>query len=139
VSEREVVGRPYVVVHAAVSVDGATTGLVVDVGRFYQLVSTWHEDVTLTGADTILAQEGALSAAPRPGPARDGPLLAVVDSRSRVSMWDALRDVGHWRAVTALRAESSPPRTTPAGVSELVIGADRVDLPGSSPGVVARA
>jgi 2,5-diamino-6-(ribosylamino)-4(3H)-pyrimidinone 5'-phosphate reductase len=88
------------VVHVAVSVDGATTGLVVDVGRFYQLVSTWHEDVTLTGADTILAQEGALSAAPRPGPARDGPLLAVVDSRSRVSMWDALRDVGRWRAVT---------------------------------------
>lgn len=37
--------------------DGATVGFPVDVGRFYALAGTWHEDVTLAGADTILAQE----------------------------------------------------------------------------------
>jgi 2,5-diamino-6-(ribosylamino)-4(3H)-pyrimidinone 5'-phosphate reductase len=129
VNERDDVGRPYVVFHAAVSLDSATTGFAVDVGRYYQVASTWREDVTLTGADTILAQSEPLSAAPRPGPAPEGPLLAVVDSRSRVSMWEALRDVGHWRGVTALHAESSPPRRPVAGISDLVVGIERVALP----------
>ena len=31
--------RPYVVAHVAVSVDGATTGLEPDVGRFYELAA----------------------------------------------------------------------------------------------------
>ncbi|WP_241962261.1 hypothetical protein [Rhodococcus opacus] len=54
--------------------------------------------MTLVGADTILAQEQALAAAPRPGPLEGGPLLAVVDSRGRVDdwVWEALRDVAHW-------------------------------------------
>jgi 2,5-diamino-6-(ribosylamino)-4(3H)-pyrimidinone 5'-phosphate reductase len=130
--------RPYVVVHVAVSLDGATTGFAADVERFYALVPTWQEDVTLVGADTILAQEQALEAAPRPGPAPDGPLLAVVDSRARVREWDALRDCGHWSGVVALRAgAASPERATSAGdgpphaqpVPELVTGAERVDLP----------
>jgi hypothetical protein len=61
--------HPYVVVHVAVSLDGHTTGFNVDLARFYSLLSTWQEDITLTGADTILAQEPELAAAPRPGPA----------------------------------------------------------------------
>jgi hypothetical protein len=72
-------GRPYVVAHVAVSLDGATTGFQPDVARFYRLARIWDEDATLAGADTILAQEAALVDAPRPGPAEDGPLLAVVD------------------------------------------------------------
>jgi 2,5-diamino-6-(ribosylamino)-4(3H)-pyrimidinone 5'-phosphate reductase len=95
---------PYVVVHVAVSLDGATTGFDADAGRFYELVPTWQEDVTLAGADTILAQQDALAVAPRPGPAADGPLLAVVDGRRRVQQWEALRDCGHWSDVIALRA-----------------------------------
>jgi 2,5-diamino-6-(ribosylamino)-4(3H)-pyrimidinone 5'-phosphate reductase len=92
-----------VIVHVAVSLDGATTGFEPDVGRYYALAATFEEDITLAGADTILAQEEALRAAPRPGPKEDGPLLAVVDSRGRVSEWDALRDCGHWRDAVALR------------------------------------
>jgi 2,5-diamino-6-(ribosylamino)-4(3H)-pyrimidinone 5'-phosphate reductase len=61
-------GRPHVVVHVAVALDGATTGFPADVGSFYQLVTTWHEDATLTGADTVLAQEATLQAGPQPGP-----------------------------------------------------------------------
>jgi 2,5-diamino-6-(ribosylamino)-4(3H)-pyrimidinone 5'-phosphate reductase len=119
--------RPYVVAHVAVSIDGATVGFDPDVARFYELARTWDEDVTLTGADTILAQERALRDAPRPGPAVNAPLLAVVDSRARVREWQALRDVGHWSAVLALRCRDS--RASPADAAEqLVVGVERVDL-----------
>jgi 2,5-diamino-6-(ribosylamino)-4(3H)-pyrimidinone 5'-phosphate reductase len=120
--------RPYVVAHVAVSVDGATTGFVPDGAQFYRLIGTWHEDATLAGAETILAQEPALTLAPRPGPAGDGPLLAVVDGRGRVRQWEALRDVGHWRDVLALHSAATPPRPPGRGVAELVAGENRVDL-----------
>jgi len=129
-ADRDAGGRaarliPHVVVHLAVSLDGATTGFSPDVGRFYALALTWDEDVTLTGADTILAQEDALAAAPRPGPAADGPLLAVVDGRRRVRAWDALRDCGHWSGVVALRAADG---AAGGDVPEIATGGDRVDL-----------
>jgi 2,5-diamino-6-(ribosylamino)-4(3H)-pyrimidinone 5'-phosphate reductase len=119
---------PYVVAHVAVALDGATTGFEPDLGRFYELAATWKEDATLTGADTILAQEQALAAASRPGPAESGPLLAVVDGKGRVREWEALRDLGHWSDVLALHAEATPPRPRNRSVQELVIGAERVDL-----------
>ena len=115
---------PHTVVHVAVSVDGATTGFDPDQGLFYELAARWKEDITLAGSDTILAQEEALASAPRPGPAEGGPLLAVVDSRARVSEWDALRECGHWSDVVALRggeAAGAPER-------ELLTNGDHVDL-----------
>ncbi|MGW3347573.1 RibD family protein [Nonomuraea rubra] len=120
--------RPYVVAHVAVSADGATTGFQPDVTRFYQLAQTWKEDLTLAGADTILAQEQALAGAELPGPAPDGPLLAVVDGRGRVSQWQALRAAGHWHDVVALHCPATPPRPPGRPVRELVTGTDRVDL-----------
>jgi 2,5-diamino-6-(ribosylamino)-4(3H)-pyrimidinone 5'-phosphate reductase len=119
--------HPYVVVHVAVSLDGHTTGFNVDLARFYSLLSTWQEDITLTGADTILAQERELAAAPRPGPAEKAALLVVVDSRRRVREWEALRDCGYWSGVLPLRASSRPPAGKPP-IPELVVGSDRVDL-----------
>ena len=88
--------RPHVVAHVAVTVDGATTGFAPAVGRFYQLAATWSEDVTLAGADTILAQEPALREAPRRHAPAGAPLLAVVDGKGRVREWEALGAVGHW-------------------------------------------
>ena len=120
--------RPHVVAHVAVTLDGATTGFSPDVGCFYRLAGSFAEDVTLAGADTILAQEAALAAVPRPGPDADGPLLAVVDGRGRVREWAALREVGHWSEVLALHAEDTPPRPPGRGVDELVLGRGRVDL-----------
>lgn len=119
-----------VIVHVAVSLDGATTGFLPDVSRFYELAGRFSEDVTLAGADTILAQEPMLADAPRPGPAADGPLLAVVDGRRRVSAWDALRECGHWRDVVALRTAGPAPTGTArsAGVREVAAGEGRVDL-----------
>jgi 2,5-diamino-6-(ribosylamino)-4(3H)-pyrimidinone 5'-phosphate reductase len=119
--------RPHVVVRVAVSLDCHTTGFSVDLGRFYSLLPTWQEDITLTGADTILAQERELAAAPRPGAAERAPLLVVVDSRRRVREWDALRDCGYWSGVLPLRATSRPPAGEPP-TAELVVGSNRVDL-----------
>jgi 2,5-diamino-6-(ribosylamino)-4(3H)-pyrimidinone 5'-phosphate reductase len=124
---QEIDRRPYVVIHVAVSVDGSTTGFEVDVGHFYSLLPTWQEDITLTGADTILALERELAAAPRPGPAVNAPLLVVVDSHRRIREWEALRDCGYWSGVLPLRAASTPPVGEPP-VPELVVGSDRVEL-----------
>jgi 2,5-diamino-6-(ribosylamino)-4(3H)-pyrimidinone 5'-phosphate reductase len=120
--------RPFVVAHVAVSVEGATTGFEPDLGRFYQLADTWREDLTLVGSDTILAQEEALGAVVGPGPAKNGPLLAVVDGRGRIRRWEALRNAGHWSDVLALHAASTPPRPAGRAVAELVVGVERVDL-----------
>jgi 2,5-diamino-6-(ribosylamino)-4(3H)-pyrimidinone 5'-phosphate reductase len=120
--------RPHVVAHVAVSLDGATTGFTPDAEAFYALAATWSEDVTLVGADTILAQEAALTTAPRPGPAEHGPLLVVVDGRGRVREWEALREVGHWSDVLALRCRATPAQPAGRARQELVVGAERVDL-----------
>ncbi|MGK5170437.1 RibD family protein [Geodermatophilus sp. CPCC 205761] len=119
--------RPLVVVHVAVSLDGATTGFTPDVGTYYALAGTWREDGTLTGADTVLAQEPALASAPQPGPAPGGPLLAVVDGRARVRGWAALRAAGHWSDVLAVGCDRTPPRAD-RSVRELRVGRDSVDL-----------
>ncbi|ADB31576.1 Pyrimidine reductase riboflavin biosynthesis- like protein [Kribbella flavida DSM 17836] len=120
--------RPHVVGHLAVSVDGATAGFDVDLARFYAMATLWQEDVTLVGADTILAQEAAVRSAPQPGPREAGPLLAVVDSRARVREWEGLRNLGHWSDVLALYADQTPARPPDSTTPELVTGYDRVDL-----------
>jgi 2,5-diamino-6-(ribosylamino)-4(3H)-pyrimidinone 5'-phosphate reductase len=120
--------RPHVVAQVAVSLDGMTSGFDVDLARFYALATLWQEDVTLTGADTILAQEAAVRTAPQPGPRPDGPLLAVVDSRARVRSWEGLRQLGYWSDVLALFADRTPARPPDSTIPELVTGYDRVDL-----------
>ncbi|WP_460664193.1 dihydrofolate reductase family protein [Kribbella swartbergensis] len=120
--------RPHVVAQVAVSLDGRTSGFDVDLARFYALATLWQEDVTLVGADTILAQEAAVRSAPHPGPRADGPLLAVVDSRARVREWDGLRQLGYWSDVLALYADQTPARPPDSTTGELITGYDRVDL-----------
>lgn len=118
--------RPHVVLHVAVSVDGSTAGFEPDVDRFYELAAAWHEDVTLAGGDTILAQESALAAAEQPGPAAAGPTLAVVDGRGRVTAWQSLLDAGYWSRVVAVHTATTAARSH--GMPEIVAGGDRVDL-----------
>jgi 2,5-diamino-6-(ribosylamino)-4(3H)-pyrimidinone 5'-phosphate reductase len=121
---RWVMDLPFVVGHVAVSLDGATTGFDVDVGRYYSLIQTWDEDVTLAGADTILAQEAVLDEAPMPGPKEGAPILAAVDSRRRVTSWDKLRRCGYWSDVVALRIDTHQE----GEVAEIVTAGPPVDL-----------
>jgi 2,5-diamino-6-(ribosylamino)-4(3H)-pyrimidinone 5'-phosphate reductase len=134
---------PHVVVHVAVSVDGATTGFEPDLARYYSLASIWNEDVTLAGADTILAQEATLASAPRPGPVADGPLLAVVDGRRRVRQWDTLRECGHWSDAIGLHApdgeERVDLRTALRDLAENGARVVRVDSGGQLTGALLRA
>jgi 2,5-diamino-6-(ribosylamino)-4(3H)-pyrimidinone 5'-phosphate reductase len=58
---------PRVVVHNEISVDGRMDRLDVDMERFYGLAATWKEDVTLVGADTILAAMPELGETPAAG------------------------------------------------------------------------
>jgi 2,5-diamino-6-(ribosylamino)-4(3H)-pyrimidinone 5'-phosphate reductase len=120
--------RPHVVAQLAVSIDGATTGFEADQARFYALATLWQEDVTLVGADTILAQESAVRTAAQPGPRAAGPLLAVVDSRHRVRTLEALRQLGYWSDVIGLYSDQTPARSPDSTIAELVTGYDRVDL-----------
>lgn len=120
--------RPHVVAQLAVSLDGVTSGFDVDLARFYALATLWQEDVTLTDAETIVAQENEVRAAPRPGPRSEGPLLAVVDNRARVHTWNALRELGYWSDILALYADQTPARPLDTATRELVTGYDEVDL-----------
>lgn len=120
--------RPHVVAQVAVSVDGRTSGFAVDQARFYAMATLWQEDVTLMGADTVLAQEGALRSTTPCGLRETGPLLAVVDSRARVRAWESLRELGHWSDVLALYADQTPARPLHSVVPELITGYERVDL-----------
>jgi 2,5-diamino-6-(ribosylamino)-4(3H)-pyrimidinone 5'-phosphate reductase len=115
-----------VVPHVAVSVDGSTAGFEADVARSHELAATWHEDVTLAGADTILAQEAALEASELPGPADDAPTLAAVDGRGLVSAWESLDAAGHWSRVVAVHAGATPARHH--GFPEIGTVSDLVDL-----------
>jgi len=128
--------RPKVVLHNAVSADGRIEGFDIDVGRFYALTSTWAEDVTLAGADTIL-QSGTPADEPAVPPPSVEPvvrkaLLAVVDSRGRVRCWDALRTCGYWRDAIALVSSATPEEYLAyldgRGVEWLRFGDERVDL-----------
>jgi 2,5-diamino-6-(ribosylamino)-4(3H)-pyrimidinone 5'-phosphate reductase len=120
-----------VVIHVAVSLDGATTGFTPDVGTFYALARTWEEDVTLCGADTILAQD--LSQAPQPGPDPDGPELIVADRRDRIddATVEMLRNAGHWSNV---RRSSDPLEPLLEG-----LGVVRVDSGGVLNGALLQA
>jgi 2,5-diamino-6-(ribosylamino)-4(3H)-pyrimidinone 5'-phosphate reductase len=120
--------RPHVVAQLAVSLDGATTGFEADQARLYAMATLWQEDVTLIGADTLLAQESSVRMALRPGPREAGPLLAVVDSRHRVHDLETLRELGYWSDVLALYSELTPARSPDSVIRELVTGYDHVDL-----------
>jgi len=125
--------RPHVVAQVAVSIDGMTSGFTVDQARFYALATLWQEDVTLIGADTVLAEESVLRfarpRAPQPTEVRaPGPVLAVVDSRARVRTWESLRGLGYWSDVVALYADQTPARPLDSVIPELITGYDQVDL-----------
>lgn len=125
--------RPRVIIHTAVSADGRTDGFQPRVDVYYRLARSFDEDVTLTGADTILAASSAPEAAGPPSPPpSDGPLLAVTDSRGRVRDYGPLLGAGIWRGVLALCSDATPQshltHLAGTGIPAARCGTDRVDL-----------
>ena len=135
---------PYVVIHNEMSLDARMDGLEVDMGRFYTLAGTWHEDCTLVGSETLLAGMPELGDASEPvalepgddghegGASADAPLLAAVDSRGLLPGLGQLRGQPYWRDVVALCAARTPAAhlglLRADGVSAIVTGDERVDL-----------
>ncbi len=139
---------PHVVVHNEMSLDARMDGLEVDMGRFYSLAGTWHEDCTLVGSETLLAGMPELGSAGEPVALQPGesahqaaatgdgadtrPLLAAVDSRGRLPGLGQLRGQPYWRDVIALCSRATPASHLEAlaadGVQSIVAGDERVDL-----------
>lgn len=136
---------PHVVIHNEMSLDARMDRLDVDMGRFYTLAGTWHEDCTLVGSETLLAGmpglgDAAEPSAPGPGDAghsgggasADASLLAAVDSRGRLPGLGRLRDQPYWSDVIALCAARTPAAHLDLlkadGVATIVAGDERVDL-----------
>ncbi|MDW5561648.1 MAG: dihydrofolate reductase family protein [Methanomassiliicoccus sp.] len=122
---------PYLVIHNAVSVDGRMDRLDVDMELYYSLISTWKEDLTLCGSETMMRSgiemwehDGSTD------PSR--PLLAVVDSRGRFRSWGRAVPSMYWRAGVALCSELTPREhleyLRKEGVEVMVAGRDKVDL-----------
>jgi 2,5-diamino-6-(ribosylamino)-4(3H)-pyrimidinone 5'-phosphate reductase len=107
-------GRPRVILHNAVSVDGRIDWFTPDLGQYYGLAATWNEDATLAGSETVRSAaddipEPESFLEPReavPGDTR--PLLVIPDSRGVVRNWHALLGAGYWREGIALCSESTP-------------------------------
>lgn len=122
---------PYVVIHNAVSVDGRMDRLDVDMELYYSLISTWKEDLTLCGSETML--KAGLDAWEHDGSSDpSSPLLAVVDSRGRFKSWGRAVPSMYWRAGVALCSAATPAShlkyLKKAGVKAIVAGQEKVDL-----------
>lgn len=123
----------------AVSADGRLDWLSPDLGQFYGLAGTWHEDATLVGSETVVAamagtppEEGEAPPA-QPAYPNDGrALLVVVDSRGRVRDWQAMLESGFWRSALALVSAATPAEylnyLDRRRVPYFVSGRERVDL-----------
>lgn len=130
---------PRVILHNIVSVDGRIDWFTPDIDQYHRLAATWNEDATLAGADTLLASEdpkrvaeAEASPVPKAIPNDIRPVLAVVDSRGRISNWNYWRMQPFWKDLVVLCSETTPEahiqRLEEARVSYLQAGQGYVDL-----------
>jgi len=84
-------------------------------GTYYGLATTWKEDITLVGSETIMTapmepyeetekdfQETKID----PDDSRS--TMIIVDSAGKVKIWSALRSSGYWKDFLALVSEKTP-------------------------------
>lgn len=122
---------PYVVIHSALSADGRMDRLEVDMERYYSLISTWNEDCTLSGSETML--QAGLAEWEHDGssdPSR--PLIAVVDGRGRFNGWSKVAPSPFWSRGVALSTTRTPREhlelVRSSGADVIVAGDEHVDL-----------
>lgn len=130
--------KPKVILYAAISLDGKTTGFPVDLGLFYSLAQ-WGEDASLVGCDTLLnapeeipeetGQEEVTGTPDRDDPR---PFLVVPDSRGRLRSWHYWRTQPYWKECISLCSHRTPPEyltyLASRGVKTVIAGETRVDL-----------
>ena len=132
-------GRPRVILHSSISLDGRIRGFPVDLALHYRLASRWQEDATLVGSDTLLAAMGGVppetgqeSPVEPPMPGDPRPLLVVPDSRGRVRGWHHWQRQPFWRDILVLVIPPTPEwylaDLRQRGIGYCVTGGQRVDL-----------
>lgn len=130
-------GRPTVILHNAVSLDGWLDGFEPDLGLFYETAGKLQAQAILSGSTTLLT--GFADASDDdpgvPAPALDPdrrPVLIVVDSRGRIGFWDRVRRQPYWKSVIVLCSPATPrsalERIERAGLELIVCGSRKVDL-----------
>ncbi|MHB9028304.1 MAG: RibD family protein [Candidatus Latescibacterota bacterium] len=130
---------PRVILFNAVSLDGRIDWFTPDQAQYYGLISTWGEDCTLVGSETIrhavegIPQEDKTVFNPvltEPGDTR--PILVIPDSRGKVRSWHVLKQWGFWRAFVALCTKSTPQEyldyLQARHIDALIAGEERVHL-----------
>ncbi|MHC5080194.1 MAG: RibD family protein [Planctomycetota bacterium] len=131
--------KPKVILYAATSLDGRTTGFSVDMGLFYSLAQQWGENASLVGCDTLLKAPDEIPEEPEtetefPTPSEDDPrpILVVPDSRGRLRSWHYWRRQPFWKDFVALCAKATSPGHLAYlekwGVKTLIAGTERVDF-----------
>jgi 2,5-diamino-6-(ribosylamino)-4(3H)-pyrimidinone 5'-phosphate reductase len=128
---------PRLIVYAAVSLDGKTTGFDTDVGLYYELAATWKEDASLCGSDTMVAaaaeEANSEDSGELPKASSSAPLLVVPDSRGRVSAWRYLLGLPYWRSAVVLCSSATSARylseLADLGIETIIAGNDHVDYP----------
>ncbi len=131
--------RPRVIVHNMTSIDGRITGFDIDMETYYGLVSTWSEDATLAGSDTILStmEEIPPETPADMEPVETGPddarsIMAIIDSGGRVRIWHILKQFGAWKGYVALVSETTPvdylDYLAERHIDHIVCGPDKVDV-----------
>jgi 2,5-diamino-6-(ribosylamino)-4(3H)-pyrimidinone 5'-phosphate reductase len=134
--------KPHVIIYNQISLDGRVTGFPADMDLYYSLISTWQENATLIGSNTILEanasnpQELADESEddrPPADPNDSRPLLVGVDSRGRVPNWSAWSKLPFIRDVVVLCSPKTPvpflENLAARKIDALTTGDERVDLP----------
>ncbi|UCE36982.1 MAG: RibD family protein [Thermoplasmata archaeon] len=133
--------KPRVIIHNAVSLDGRIDGFDVDMAQYYELASTWKEDATLVGCNTILKaeeqeevpeEEEDVFEPPKTDPEDKRPLLVIPDSRGRIRIWHYIRKWPYWRKHIALCSKATPEEyldyLKKRHIEFMIFGDEHVDL-----------
>jgi 2,5-diamino-6-(ribosylamino)-4(3H)-pyrimidinone 5'-phosphate reductase len=151
--------RPRLTIYNEISLDGRIEGFDLDVSRYYRLGFRWRSDAILMGSMTAQAfgaaepteQQVRMLPAPERLPVLPGfedlvyeprPLLVVPDSRGRVRNWIHAMAQPWYRGIVVLVSQETPPDYLEylerRGITHLLAGEDRVDLPAALEQLQAR-
>lgn len=141
--------RPTVVVHTAVTVDGAVTGFTPDLRQHYAAAATLRCDGHLVGSNTMLTglqAEGVTPSDAVDGPPTDrpgAPYWFLIDSRGKLhGLLHAVRAFPGLRDVVVLLAGNTSGEyrryLADRGYPTIEVGDRRVDLAGAIPRIGAQ-